>query len=698
MNGTPDTRPDAAGSTVPDPDVSILIVVYRTPEYLHRALDSIEASHPKLSYEVIVIDNSPDTMGSREAAEGRERVRYVPNERNIGFGRACNQAMRMARGRFHFLLNPDMEVHPGSIEALVECMEARPEAGIVAPRLHYGSGALQESCRTFYTLPIFLLRRTFLGRLFPDSGIIREHLMLDWDHGDTREVDWCIGAALMARREAVEDVGMMDERFFMYFEDVDWCFRMQQRGWRVVYHPASRMTHHYQRASSGWKPSRGFLIHIGSTFRYYEKWSFLLYLLKRRSDVLRNLTLFGSDILMVVLAFLAAYALRSVAGGIITDKPLFRLEQYSRFLVFTGFVAAASFILTGLYRERRPPSFIENLIPVSRALAWTSMLLMTSTFLFSVRIFSRTVVALFFPMAVLMVTWGRVALLRAVRSMQMRDLNLKRLGILGPRDAVNELMERFDRAGRFGYEPVLLTGAEDRVQGPGEWVRRLRLERVQEILLFEDWRGDAAALIPVLREEGWPVRMIPAMRQVYPRGGAVTDFLGLPSVSMGGGTAAVAAGSGRRLGDVAAAVLLSALWLVPFLAAAAWRGLRRRPVTERVRLRGRGGQVLTVRMLDGVTRGRGFFRAVLDWYPSLACLTDGRVSLVGICPLTETEWSAVDESYRASPPEAPVGIVGPWTSRPEEAAGLAAWNRSYAGHWSQAGDLRILCQVILGRG
>ncbi len=697
MSGQPPSPREAAG-TAPQPDVSILIVVYRTPAFLKRALDSIEASNPGVSYEVIVIDNSPEVQGSREVAQGRGQIQYVPNAKNVGFGRACNQAMRMARGRLYFLLNPDMEVHPGSIEALVECMDSRPEAGIVAPRLHYGDGSLQESCRTFYTLPIFLLRRTFLRRLFPGSGIIREHLMLDWDHEDTREVDWCIGAALLVRRDAVEDVGMMDERFFMYFEDVDWCHRMHQRGWRVVYHPASRMTHHYQRASSGWKPSRGLLIHIGSTLRYYEKWSFVLYLLKRRSDALRNLTLFGSDLLMVAAAFLAAYWLRSLAGGIITDKPLFRLEQYSRFLVFTGFVAAASFILTGLYRERRPPSFVENMIPVARALAWTAMLLMTSTFLFSVRIFSRTVVALFFPMAVLMVTWGRVLLLRAVRSVQQRDLNLKRLGILGPRGAVNTLMERFDRAGSFGYEPVVLTSGEDRLQGPQDWIRRLRLERVQEVLLFEDWQGDAAGLIPVLREEGWPVRMVPAMRSVYPRGGAVTDFMGLPSVAMGVGSAPTVAGSGRRIGDLAAAVIIFALWLVPFLVAAAWRGLRRRPVTRMLRLRGKGGQVLRLRLMAGAGRGRGFLRTVLDWYPGLSALTDGRVSLVGICPLTETEWDSTDEGYRARPPEGPVGMLGPWTSRRKEAAELAAWNRSYPEHWSQAEDLRILTRVILGRG
>lgn len=698
MSGQSGVHPEAAETTATELDVSILIVVYRTPGYLKRALDSIEASRPGVSYEVIVIDNSPNVAGSREVAEGREQVQYVPNAKNVGFGRACNQAMRMAKGRFYFLLNPDMEVHPGSIEALMECMDDRPEAGIVAPRLHYGDTTLQESCRTFYTLPVFLLRRTFLGRLFPNSGIIREHLMLDWDHEDTREVDWCIGAALMVRRGAVEDVGMMDERFFMYFEDVDWCYRMQQRGWRVVYHPASRMTHHYQRASSGWKPSRGFLIHIGSTLRYYEKWSFVLYLLKRRSDALRNLTLFGSDLLMVVAAFLAAYSLRSLAGGIITDKPLFRLEQYSRFLFFTGFVAAASFIVTGLYRERRSPSFVENMIPVTRALAWTSILLMTSTFLFSVRIFSRTVVALFFPMAVLMVTWGRVLLLRAVRSVQQRDLNLKRLGILGPPGAVTTLMERFDSSGRYGFEPVILTSGEDRMQGPEDWIRRLRLERVQEVLLFEDWQGDSAALIPALREEGWPVRMVPAMRSVYPRGGAITDFMGLPSIAMGGGPAPMAAGSGRRLGDLAAAVFIFFAWLVPFLIAAAWRGLRRRPVTGIVRLRGKGGQVLRLRLLAGAGPGRGFMRSVLDWYPSLGALTDGRVSLVGICPLTETEWDSTDENYRSRPPEAPVGMLGRWTSRPIDTAGLAAWNRSYPEHWSQAEDLRILFRVILGRG
>ncbi|MCA9728821.1 MAG: glycosyltransferase family 2 protein, partial [Candidatus Eisenbacteria bacterium] len=337
----------AQGTTV---DVSIVIVVYRTPEFLERCLQSIAGANLALTSEVHVLDNAPLDERSREicAAAGAS---YRRNEKNLGFGRAVNQGIDAARGRYVLVLNPDVEVAPGSIETLVAYADAEPDAGLVAPRLHYPDGSLQLTCRTFYTLPIFILRRTFLGKLFPQARIIRQHLMLDWDHESSRDVDWCIGGALLARTSAIADVGKMDERFFLYFEDVDWCYRMHQRGWRVVYHPASRMIHHYQRASAGWKPSRGLWLHLASTVRFYEKWSFVLYWVKLRSTFLRRAAFFGVDLAMVVLAFVVAYALRYFAADLLT-KPLFSFDRYSRFLAFAAVVAMGSFASLGHYRER----------------------------------------------------------------------------------------------------------------------------------------------------------------------------------------------------------------------------------------------------------------------------------------------------------------------------------------------------------
>lgn len=699
MNGrATDAAPDAAtspaGGDGGPPDISVVIVVYKTPDYLRRALDSLESARLALSWEAIVVDNAPDHGDCRSVAAGRPRVTYVPNARNVGFGRACNQGMRLARGRRFLLLNPDMEVHPGQVEKLHAYLESEPDVGIAAPRLHYADGRLQETCRTFYTLKIFLLRRTFLGRIFRDSKAIRAHLMLDWDHETTRDVDWCIGACLLVRREAVEDVGMMDERFFMYFEDVDWCYRMHQRGWRVVYHPEARMTHHYQRASARRWPTRGLWIHLGSTLRYYEKWSFVLYWLKLRARALRNVALFLGDAVMVLAAFVAAYALRAVLGGVFT-KPLFGLEQYARFLGFSLVVAMISFVTFGLYRERLRPSVLENAFPVAKALGWTTVLMMAATFLFSVRVFSRVMVVLFFPVSVLLVTLGRTALIRLVASVRRRDLNLRRLALLGPEEAVEEVMGRFREHGSFGFDPFPMPAAGAAERTASDWARRLRVERVQEVLLFEDWPGDVAGLLLELRERSIPVRLVPSLRAVLPLRASIGEFMGWPAVNVGGETGRMRSPA-RRFGDLLAAAAIGLLWGGPFLVTAAARALAGRGILEELPVYGYGGRPVTVRRVQGARRGAGPLRTLLDWYPALGHLAAGRLSLVGICPLSEDEYARCDAAYRRRPPEAPPGLLGPWVGNGWTLDRLQEWNRQYPQWWSPEGDLRIFWRTMFG--
>jgi len=703
-------------------DVSIVIVVYRTPDFLQRCLEAISNAEIDLSYEIHVLDNAPLDRRSeeicahwgRQAASfsvveaaheprgaaahaasdeesggrpGPARITYRRNEKNLGFGRAVNQGIEMARGRYVLVLNPDVEVSPGSVEALVQYAESEPDVGLVAPRLHYPDGTLQLSCRTFYTLPIFLLRRTFLGKLFPHARIMRQHLMLDWDHASTRDVDWCIGGALLARKSAIDDVGKMDERFFLYFEDVDWCYRMHEHGWRVVYHPAARMIHHYQRASAGWKPSRGLFLHLASTVRFYEKWSFVLYWVKLRSSFLRQAAFFCNDLLMVVLAFALAYGIRYFAADILT-KPLFGFDRYGRFLVFSVVVAMGSFATFGHYRERFPASFLDNLFPVMRALLWTSVLMMASTFLFSSRAFSRAIVVMFFPLAALLVALGRTGLVRLVQSVKARDLGLLRVAIVGSNEAVQETMERFRKFGRFGMEPLPVPGA---IQTASH-LRRLRSERVQEVMLFEDCPGDVPGFLAALRAQGMPIRLVPALRHALPAEGQFSQFMGYPSIRLGSASVRQARGPGRRLFEVATAVLLGLVLFLPFAIAAMARKLRGRPVIEHEEMHG-GFRPLVFSRLTFERLPRNAFAQLLRHYPMLGALLSGEVAIIGVYPFSEREWKGLSAATRSSAPLALPGLVGPWDER-DDPETLAAWNRAYVEHWSPAEDLRIFWRCV----
>lgn len=681
------------------PDVTLVFVVYRTPDFLARALDAITEAQVRCSYEIVVEDNDPTDEASAEAvrAWGRDNaapIQYVLNKKNLGFGRAVNRGIEVGRGRYFLILNPDVEVRPGSIEALLSYAEENPDVGLVAPRLEYASGEVQPSCRTFYTLPIFILRRTFLGRIFPDARIIRDHLMMDYDHESTTEVDWCIGGALLARREAVDDVGAMDERFFLYFEDVDWCFRMHQQGWKVVYHPDSRMTHHYQRASAGWKPTRGLWLHLASTVRFYEKWSFVLYWFKLRSSFIRQLAFFGLDLIAVVSAFLLAYYLRSLAADILT-KPLFSIRIYSRFLLFTLVVAMGSFMAAGHYSQRFPRGLLDNFFPVLRALLWTTVLMMASTFLFSVHTYSRVVVALFLPLALFLVTALRAGLVGLVQSVKDRDLNLLRVGILAPAPLAADLEARFARHGTFAMDPIWVPWTLR-----GEMIplfRRLRAERVQELVVFEEPGVAVGQVVAAAQAQGMPVRVVPELHSVYPSSGRISDFMGYPTVRLGTSSSAVASDPSRRLLDLLVAGLLAFTLLVPFLGVVLGRLLRRRPIFQRVRIRGRGGQVLAIRRMTPSGPGpAGFWRSLLSSYPALGWMVMGEISLVGIYPFEDEEWPRLDPRYRAAPPAAVPGLVGPWTGRELETAHLCEWNQRYLREWSGANDSRILWKALLG--
>jgi hypothetical protein len=305
-------------------------------------------------------------------------------------------------------------------------------------------------------------------------------------------------------------------------------------------------------------------------------------------------------------------------------------------------------------------------------------------------------VVLFFPLAVALVTIGRAALVRAVHSARRRDLNLRRLCILGPAEAVDDLLARFRAHGTFGLDPVPLTGAPGADAAPAAWVRRLRVERAQEVLLFEDWAGDVPGLLLELREWGLPVRVVPRLRGVLPLRSSLGEFMGWPAVLVGGEAGAVRRGPGQRLADLGTAGLIAIAWFVPWLLVVLSRLLSGRPVSETVAWRGDGGRIQVLRRLPGARRSAGVGRALLDWYPSLAALAAGRVALTGLCPFTEEEWIALDPAYRGRPPEAPLGLVGPWSGREMDLPSLAGWNVEYPRNWSAASDLRIFWRAFLG--
>jgi N-acetylglucosaminyl-diphospho-decaprenol L-rhamnosyltransferase len=235
-------------------DLSVVIVNWNVRDLLRRCLHSVEESSkveaPKrLSVQVIVVDNA-STDGSVPMLRSEfPQIELIANEENLGFTRGNNQGLSISDGRCALLLNPDTEVLGHALGEMVAYMDMHPAVGALGPQLIYADGRVQSSRRRFPGLDTAFLEGTFLQQSFPRSRV-------DRPEDETQEVDWLVGACLLMRRKTLDQVGPLDERFFMYSEEMDWCYRAKGQGWKVVYLPAARVIHHEGKSSEQVLPVR----------------------------------------------------------------------------------------------------------------------------------------------------------------------------------------------------------------------------------------------------------------------------------------------------------------------------------------------------------------------------------------------------------------------------------------------------------
>ena len=236
------------------PDLSVIILNYNTRDLLRACLRSVFASDAAGGLDVIVVDNcSHDDSAAMVEAEFPQ-VTLVRSPRNGGFSFGNNQGLRIARGRYLLLLNPDTEVPPAAFSTLLHFMDEHGEAGVCGPRLVRADGALDLACRRSFPAPdVSFYRIVGLSRLFPHSRRFARYNLTYLDEHELAEVDSVVGACMMVRREAMEQAGLLDEEFFMYGEDLDWAFRIKALGWKVYYNPAATVLH-YKRVSSRQRP------------------------------------------------------------------------------------------------------------------------------------------------------------------------------------------------------------------------------------------------------------------------------------------------------------------------------------------------------------------------------------------------------------------------------------------------------------
>ena len=437
-------------------DLTVVVINYNTREHLRRCLDSMPSTVHGEPLKVLVIDNaSPDNSAAMVTARHRPSVELVANRANVGFARAVNQALARTSSRYLLVLNADIEVHEGALEALYDFMEQTPDAGLAGARLVDQDGNLQHSCRTFYSASAIALRRTPLGRLMPRHRALREHLMLDWDHDEARTVDWLQGACLMMRREALEQVSGMDERFFLYFEDVDLARRVADAGWGVHYVPEAELTHHYRRSSHGGLLSLEKLHHLVSGARYLTKWHPWARTLERLVRQCGVWLLLLLDLVLINGGFVSCLVIRDQLGGPLPASVI----QLSNFVPFLGVVSVTlltAFFSAGLYRPERSMDWLGTTAQTVKAVTWVALL--GSVFLLLVPAYragllsSRLLLILYYFFIIATVCGSRLLIKGVLRALWRKHLMLRRILVVGESDPTQLLAEAIRAEPITGYE------------------------------------------------------------------------------------------------------------------------------------------------------------------------------------------------------------------------------------------------------
>ena len=260
-------------------ELSIIITSYKNPELLRVCIDSIKKNYAGSDYELIVADSASSEKTEMMMREDYPEIKFLPFQKNVGFQQLVNDGFYASKGEYILILNGDIIVRPDSIEKLLSFLKNDPSVGIAGPKLLNFNETLQYSCFRFYSPLTILYRRTFLGNFGFAKSHLEKFLMKDFDHASLKEVDWLMGSALAASRQAIEKVGLMDSRFKMYLEDTDWCRRFWENGYKVVYFPTSQMYHYHGRGSADKSILKSLFfnrltwIHIGSAIKYFCKYA-----------------------------------------------------------------------------------------------------------------------------------------------------------------------------------------------------------------------------------------------------------------------------------------------------------------------------------------------------------------------------------------------------------------------------------------
>lgn len=251
--------------------ISVVLVNYNSGRLLRNALESITEGEKNNDIEIIVVDNNSRDSSLREARRFFPQVTYIINRKNFGFSKAVNQGLRTAKAKAVLLLNPDTSISSKALLEMADFLDKFPSTGIIGPKLLNPDGTRQLSCRSFPGIENAIFNRySPLTRIFPGNRFSQKYLLSQCEYEHPTEVDWVSGACMMIKKLLLDEIGLFDENFFMYCEDVDICLRANKAGWRVHYLPQIQAVHQIRNGKSR-ASLKSIIDHHMSMFIFYKK-------------------------------------------------------------------------------------------------------------------------------------------------------------------------------------------------------------------------------------------------------------------------------------------------------------------------------------------------------------------------------------------------------------------------------------------
>ncbi len=527
--------------------LSIIIVSYNVREFLEQALVSIKKAVEHISCEIFVVDNASSDGSPDIIARKFPDVKLVRNSENVGFARANNQAIRLSLGRYVCIINPDTIVQENTFLQVIEFFDKNGQAGAVGCKILNPDGTLQLACRRSYPTPwVAFTKIVGLARLFPNSKIFGRYNLTFLDPEQSTEVEAISGSFMVVRRETIDQVGMLDESFFMYGEDLDWCFRIRKGGWRIYYLPTTQIVHFKGESSkkSPFEQRRLFYEamhlfvkkHFGARKALMPSWLLILAIWIRAffsfvSTAIKKLLIPLFDLLALSVSLVVAIYLRF--------RPDFPWGPFSIVYIVYSLVWLTSLAAHGAYGRQR----------LSGTKATSAVLLgwlinSALTFFFKQYGFSRAVVLSAGTMNLIFIPGWRVLLKALARSKieffrkQLGNFILNRRSVIvGDKNSSEQILMRLKSQAEPAYQihGVILkehTFDEDRIAGVPVlgYLDHLRdivkREKVQEVIFATDKIAYKTMLTAIGTSNGANVnfKLVPSNLDVI-IGKATTDYI-----------------------------------------------------------------------------------------------------------------------------------------------------------------------------